>query len=82
MPRNRVFILLFRSIHEVLRVEKILKKQGVRHELVPVPRNLSSDCGMCIRLDGDATDIRRSLHDTEIDRSFVFDGEDYEQVEL
>jgi hypothetical protein len=82
LPENKAFILLFRSIHDVLRAEKMLKKQGVPHELVPVPRNLSSDCGMCIRLDSDATEIRRGLGDMEIDRSFAFDGENYEQIEL
>jgi len=34
----------------VLRAEKILKKHNIAHELVPVPRNLSSDCGMCVKL--------------------------------
>jgi len=82
LPKAKGFILLFRSIHDVLRAEKMLKKQDVIHELVPVPRNLSSDCGMCIRLDSDAADIQRCLGDIEIDRSFVFDGESYQQVEL
>jgi hypothetical protein len=82
LPKNKGFILLFRSIHDVLRAEKMLKRQGVRHELVPVPRNLSSDCGMCVRLDSDAADIRQCLGDIEIDRSFAFEGDKYEQVEL
>ena len=25
----------------------------LRHELIPVPRNLSSDCGMCVKLQDD-----------------------------
>lgn len=37
----------------MLRAEKILKERGLAHELVPVPRNLSSDCGMCVKLKGD-----------------------------
>jgi hypothetical protein len=34
----------------VLRAEKVLKQHNIPHELVPVPRNLSSDCGMCVKL--------------------------------
>ncbi|MDD3846325.1 MAG: DUF3343 domain-containing protein [Syntrophorhabdaceae bacterium] len=81
MPRDRTIFLLFNTIHDVLRAEKMLKKRGRRHELVPVPRNLSSDCGMCIRLDDGATDIRQCLGDIEIERGFSFDGETYEQLE-
>ena len=34
----------------MLRAEKILKQHNLAHELIPVPRNLSSDCGMCVKL--------------------------------
>lgn len=82
MPENRKFIILFRTIHDVLRAEKMLKREGARYELVPVPRNLSSDCGMCIRLDDDPDRIRQCLGGLEIEKSFALDGETYEQVEL
>jgi hypothetical protein len=39
---------LFDSIHDVMAAEKALKRAGVRHDLVPVPRHLGSDCGMAI----------------------------------
>jgi len=50
LPDNNHYIILFHTIHDVLRAEKILKKHNIAHELVPVPRNLSSDCGMCVKL--------------------------------
>jgi hypothetical protein len=50
---SNYFIILFYTIHDVLRAEKILKKHKISHELVPVPRNLSSDCGMCVKLQYD-----------------------------
>ncbi|HHW14869.1 MAG TPA: DUF3343 domain-containing protein [Firmicutes bacterium] len=39
-------VLLFPSVHQVLRAEKVLGKAGVAGSLIPVPRQLSSDCGM------------------------------------
>lgn len=39
-------VLLFPSIHQVLRAEKVLGTAGVAGSLIPVPRQLSSDCGM------------------------------------
>ncbi|NIA20321.1 MAG: DUF3343 domain-containing protein [Xanthomonadaceae bacterium] len=40
--------LLFNSIHYVMKAEELLKKAGITIDLVPVPREISSDCGMCI----------------------------------
>ena len=42
-------VVLFQSISGALRAEKLLKKEGITYKLIPVPRHLSSDCGVCIR---------------------------------
>jgi hypothetical protein len=42
-------VVLFPSINGALLAEKLLKKQGIAYKLIPVPRHLSSDCGVCIR---------------------------------
>jgi hypothetical protein len=42
-------VVLFQSISSALRAERLLKKEGMTYKLIPVPRHLSSDCGVCIR---------------------------------
>jgi hypothetical protein len=42
-------VILFHSISEALRAEKLLKAEGVSLKMIPVPRHLSSDCGICVR---------------------------------
>ncbi len=37
---------IFSSIHFVLKAEKVLKKSGLEVETIPVPRKISSDCGI------------------------------------
>ena len=44
-------LMLFDSIHQVLSAEKILKKNDLKIELQPVPRTISSSCGMCIAIE-------------------------------
>ena len=44
------WIVLFDSVHHVLAAERALKDGRVSHDLVPVPKELSSDCGMAIEL--------------------------------
>lgn len=42
-------VVLFNSVHHALRSEKILKEADVPHKLIPVPRHIGSDCGICLR---------------------------------
>jgi Putative Se/S carrier protein-like len=45
-----VMILIFRGTHQVMSAEKRLKRGGVAMRLIPVPRHLTSDCGLAIRI--------------------------------
>lgn len=42
-------IILFSSTHHAIRAEKKAKENGFVVKLIPVPRHLSSDCGVCLR---------------------------------
>ncbi len=43
-------VLIFRGTHQVMSAEKNLKKARVPMRLIPVPRRLTSDCGLAIRI--------------------------------
>jgi len=47
---NQAVILVYSTSH-ALRAEKLLKEAGIECRLTPVPRRLSSDCGICVRID-------------------------------
>lgn len=49
--------LLFHTSNHAFRAEKLLAAHGLAVKLVPVPRHLSSDCGVCLRL---APDVRQA----------------------
>jgi len=42
-------ILLFNSTSEALLAEKLFIRAGISYKIMPVPRHISSDCGVCIR---------------------------------
>ncbi|OGO07097.1 MAG: hypothetical protein A2Y61_04525 [Chloroflexi bacterium RBG_13_60_13] len=51
-----------------LRAEKLFKKTGIAVRLVPVPRQLSSDCGICLRFDRpDESRVRAILDNRQIE---------------
>jgi len=56
-----VLILIFRGTHQVLSAEKRLKGGGVPLRLIPVPRSLTSDCGLAIRIPLDQRDRARGI---------------------
>jgi len=56
-----VLILIFRGTHQVLSAEKRLKGGGVQVRLIPVPRRLTSDCGLAIRIPLDQRDRAREI---------------------
>jgi hypothetical protein len=44
------WILVFDSIHHVLAAERALLDQAVWCDLIPTPREVSSDCGMALEM--------------------------------
>jgi hypothetical protein len=44
-------VILFKSVSYALKAEKILKACGLPHKLIPVPKQISSDCGICLRFE-------------------------------
>jgi hypothetical protein len=46
-------VVLFPSVHFALRAEKLMKQRGIPFKLIPVPRHISSDCGICLRFSWD-----------------------------
>lgn len=44
-------VILMHSVHHALAGERALKTSGIRCKLIPVPRELSSDCGVCLRIE-------------------------------
>lgn len=56
-------VVLFRSVSAALAAEKLLKEEGIAFKLIPVPKQISSDCGVCIRINTSDTDrVREVLH--------------------
>jgi hypothetical protein len=54
-------VILFPSIHFVLQAEKMIKGKGFSINLIPVPRQLSSDCGICMLIDWEQKEILYTL---------------------
>ncbi len=64
MPQS---VVVFHSITAALQAEKRLKGEGVAVKLIPVPRHISSDCGVCLRFERqDEPGVTRALEEDRI----------------
>ena len=77
-------VIVFYSIHKVLAVEKILKKEKIIHDVIPVPREINSDCGMAVAIKSD--DVQRVkelivLHNQEIEGLYIMQEGRYKKYE-
>ncbi|MBN1148881.1 MAG: DUF3343 domain-containing protein [Anaerolineales bacterium] len=75
-PRSNAYtyILVYSTAHAI-KIEKLLAEQGIACRLVPTPRQLSSDCGVCARLArADAQAARRLIEEAKVDIEGICDG--------
>jgi len=64
-------VVLFASIHFAIRAEKLAKEKGLIVKLIPVPRYLSSNCGVCLRF---SWDQKREIEETMIQSGVKMEG--------
>jgi hypothetical protein len=43
-------IILVYSTSHAMRIEKLLQEKRIPCKMIPVPRQISSDCGVCVRI--------------------------------
>lgn len=67
MVNNGDFVALFHSIHRVMQAEKALKQANAPFLLIPAPRELSSACGLAIRIKaGDKETVEEVLQNENL----------------
>ena len=57
MKNEEYAVILFHTSNHAFRAESILKDVEIDCKLVPVPRHLSSDCGVCARIPAKCRDL-------------------------
>ncbi|MEL7649638.1 MAG: DUF3343 domain-containing protein [Sedimentibacter sp.] len=46
---NQYNYMTFKSVSYAMKVEAALKSCGINYKIIPVPRSISSSCGLCLR---------------------------------
>ncbi|MBN1579989.1 MAG: DUF3343 domain-containing protein [Anaerolineae bacterium] len=69
MPwRNRYAVILVQSTGHAIRAEKVLNMANIGCKLIPVPRQISSNCGVCVRVErSDVDAVKAALQKNKVD---------------
>jgi len=61
------------STSQAIKIEKLLQERSITSKLVPVPRQISSDCGVCLQVVGsDIALVEAILAKSEIEIQGIF----------
>lgn len=71
---NGVYIATFYSHFGAISFKKLCDKQGFSSKVMPVPRNLSSSCGTCVRFEGAYSEKLQEVDELEQVAEVLTDG--------
>ncbi len=50
MKDSKIYcVALFESVSHVMKAEKLLKEAAIPYKIIPVPKSISANCGVCLR---------------------------------
>ena len=53
--------MTFKSVSYAMKVETALKKNNIKFKIIPVPRSISSSCGLCVRFCKEDLEILKTI---------------------
>jgi len=60
--------ILFYSSNYAIWASKLLQKNSIPEKLISVPRQVSSDCGYCVRIEPTDTEkVKKLMHDNGVE---------------
>ena len=74
MNRERYAVILVHGTSHAIRAEQLLHRADISCKLIPVPRHLSSNCGVCLRVErAEAEAARQVLEKARIEIEGIHD---------
>jgi hypothetical protein len=65
--------ITFKSVSYAIKFESIIKKHDITIKIIPVPRSISSSCGLCVRFDmGDKDKLEDIINKSKLEYSNLY----------
>jgi len=72
-------VITFQTTHFALKAKKVLEKNGKKPEMIPVPREFSSNCGFCCKMPWQEKEEAEKIfldNQVELDRIYRWEKDD------
>lgn len=66
-------MLLFFSVSGAMKAERLLRQVGIYYKLIPIPRHLSSDCGIALKFKEDDEARILSVLEGKVEIAGIYD---------
>ena len=71
-PVPAAYVVVY-STSQAIKIEKLLQERSIPSKMVPVPRQISSDCGVCLQIAGsEISEVEKILSQTQIEIQGIF----------
>lgn len=68
MTHDQYAVIIVYSTSHAMRIERLLQEKGITCKMIPVPRQISSDCGVCVRiLRSDIKTARQATKEAQVE---------------
>lgn len=65
-------VIVFPSTSHAIRAERVLQQAGIKVMTIPVPRQISSDCGIALKFDStDTQKVSETLSEAKVEFSGI-----------
>jgi bacterioferritin-associated ferredoxin len=74
MIHEQYAVIMVYSTSHAMRIEALLQQKGITCKMIPVPRQISSDCGVCVRvLRSDVIEARQVIKEAQVEIEGVYE---------
>ena len=74
LMKDNYSVVIFYSTSAAIRAESLAQKVNLKVKLIPVPRHLSSDCGICLQFNNeDQQSIKEILAEKKIEYDDIYE---------
>jgi putative Se/S carrier protein len=65
--------ITFKSVSYAMKFETAIKKFNIKIKIIPVPRSISSSCGLCVRFDiADNNELQNIINMHKLEYSRIY----------
>ncbi|WP_209512126.1 DUF3343 domain-containing protein [Sedimentibacter acidaminivorans] len=65
--------ITFKSVSYAMKFETAIKKLNIKIKIIPVPRSISSSCGLCVRFDiADNNELQNIINMHKLEYSRIY----------